>query len=78
MDSLSGRGCIVSDNRKRRPSTSRPDPVEPFISFTLPELLALTERDHRELDALSGRSDGLRTWWALRRLEWREQEGAEE
>ncbi len=56
--------------------TSRPE-VEPFISFSLPELLALTETDLDQLDALSDRSDGLRLWWFLKRLEW-EQEGAEE
>ncbi len=41
-----------------------------FISFTLPELLALTETDLDQLDALSGSAGGIRLWWFLKRLEW--------
>ena len=62
--------------RKRCRTTSRtspqPEPLR-FISYTLPELLALTEIDHDELDALDDEPQGMRVWWALRRLEWVEQ-----
>lgn len=41
-----------------------------FVSFTLPELLRLTDQDHDELDALAGDEDHMRVWWRVRRWGW--------
>ena len=51
----------------------------PFISFTLPELLELTDQDLDELDAIAGDEDRVRTWWRARRWGWamQDQEVAE-
>ena len=63
--------CRTTSRTTSRP-TPQPEPLR-FISYTLPELLALTETDHDELDALDYEPEGMRVWWALRRLEWVEQ-----
>lgn len=63
----------MSAVRRRCQTTSRPGSVEPFISYKLPELMALTDTDFDELDALADSDEGLRLWWLLRRALWAEE-----
>lgn len=63
----------MSAGRKHCRTTSRPEKIEPFISFTLPELMALTPVDFDELDDLQGEPEGTRLWWQLRRALWAEE-----
>ncbi len=65
---------MSAGNHEHDRTTGNPEKVEPFISFSLAELLRLTPEDLNQLDDLEGHSDGLRTWWALRRLQWAEEE----
>jgi len=67
--------------RARKPITSTPAEAKPApyfdTSFGIRELVALTDQDFQELDALAGEAEGTALWWHLRRLEWAEEDGAD-
>lgn len=55
---------------------SADNPPEPsFDTFTLEELMSLSETDLDQLEALKGEIEGTEVWWALYRLEQAEKGG---
>ncbi len=58
----------------RRNSPNQPETVQPFVSFSLAELLRLDPSDLDQLDDLEGETEGEAVWWELRRAQWIEEE----